>query len=193
VRREHGEARSLLDVACGAGLFLAAVREKAKGKGELVGVDFSKRALELARLECPEARLFQAPAEALPFVDEQFDCITCLGSLEHFLEPGKALSEMKRAAAPGARFFFLVPNIFFWKDILRVLFKGERDPRDQSYERFLSVGEWRQLLESSGFRILRVIKYNGIAHQPWKQRLKDLLIPLRFSYHFFFICELSEP
>lgn len=188
VRREKPDFQSLLDLACGGGYFLRAVASECSGALSLTGMDISSKALEIAKKEAPGARFLNGVAEALPFERESFDVITCLGSLEHFLDIPGALHEIKRVAKKNARIFILVPNIFWYKDLLAVLFTGDRKSRNQTQERFASLGEWKDILEGGGLKVLKICKYNGIAKAPAKQWVKDAVIPLRFSYHFLFIC-----
>ena len=191
VFKNKPEAVSLLDIACGAGYFLKNLKEKFGSACSLNGIDFSSKALELAKNECPGASLYQGPAEDLPFEKEAFDAVTCLGSLEQFFNAEGALNEMKRVSKPGARVFILVPNIFWYKDFLSVLFTGTRKTRNQSHETFLSLGEWKDVLVKGGVKVVKTEKYNGIAKAKWKQTIKDLVIPTRFSYHFLFVCTVD--
>ncbi len=187
--------RSVLDIACGGGYFLREVGKTAQRNGNtvtLTGVDLSDVALKLAGKEVPQAALSIAVAENLPFQPGTFDAVSCLGSLEHFLDIPRALGEMQRVAKPDGILFILVPNIFWYKDILSVLIKGEREDRNQTHEKFASLGEWKKLLEAQGLEVIAADKYNGIARSAWKQRLKDTLIPLRFSYHFLFTCKKTN-
>lgn len=186
--KEKPDLTSLLDLACGGGFFLREVKKLA-GSASLCGTDISNEALELARRETPGAKLVLGVGEALPFQENSFDAISCLGSLEHFLDIPRAIGEMKRIARPGAVFFILLPNLFWYKDLLSVWLTGSRKDRNQTHERFESLGEWKELLGGAGLRVMKTIKYNGIARRPLKQWFKDLLIPLRFSYHFLFICQ----
>lgn len=186
------KARKVLDVACGAGYFLREIGREGGSETELYGIDFSKTALDLARNEVPNAVLKQSPAESLPFNDGNFDAITCLGSLEHFMDIGKAISEMKRVANDSAVILILVPNIFWYKDLLSVLFTGNRKDRNQIHEHFASLGEWKESFKKMGLEVAKTKKYNGIAKSSFKQWIKDLVIPLRFSYHFIFICRKSR-
>ena len=66
-----------------------------------------------AGLRCPMRSFIVGPAEKLPFADGQFDFVSCLGALEHFLDPTRALREMVRVATPDAEFLLLVPNADF--------------------------------------------------------------------------------
>jgi SAM-dependent methyltransferase len=109
----------------------------------LAGVEVNAASLAVARRNLPEAELHHAGAEALPFPDASFDCVTCIEVLEHVPEADRkaALAEMSRVLRPGARlilrtphagaFAFLDPNNFrfrFPKLYRRVVDRGLRDP-----------------------------------------------------------------
>ena len=180
---------SVIDIACGGGYFFKQLNPLARPGTRMVGIDISSEALKLAQVECPQAEYLLSEAEHIAFPDETFDAVTCLGSLEHFLDIGKAIDEMKRLLRPRGVILILVPNIFWYKDILSVAFTGQRKVRNQTNERFASLGEWTEIFEDLGLKVSTVKKYNGIAVNPLKQQVKDLVIPVRFSYHFLFICK----
>ncbi len=188
VQEEKSLTGRVLDIACGGGYFLAEMQKLGSKGSRFVGMDFSRSALQLAEKECPEANYVLGVGEKLPFRGGSFEAISCLGSLEHFFDIPQGLREMQRVARKDARFFILVPNLFWYKDILSVLLRGERKERNQSQEMFATLGEWKRTIASSGLRIVKTLKYNGIAKRQTKQWLKNLLIPLRFSYHFLFVC-----
>lgn len=187
LRKNAPEAGSILDVACGGGYFLREIGRVYGPSVKLSGIDISNEALSIARKECPTATYQNSAAETMPFADATFDAITCLGSLEHFLNIEQALAEFKRVLKPGGMVLAMVPNIMWYQDILAVLFTKNRKSRNQTHELFASHGEWKEMLEKAGFTVTRSLKYNGIAKSSWKQFLKDLLIPERFSYHFIYL------
>lgn len=189
LKRAKADAPEILDIACGAGYFLRELKRLSSGMAKLTGIDISSEALRLAEQECLSATLLKGVAESLPTGNSIYDAVTCLGSLEHFMDIPGAVKEMKRVSKPGAIYYILVPNIFWYKDILSVLFSEGRITRNQTHERYLSLGEWKQILTGAGLKISEVLKYNGIAKSQLKQAIKDIAIPLRFSYHFLFICE----
>ncbi|WP_435875383.1 class I SAM-dependent methyltransferase [Nonomuraea dietziae] len=107
--------RRILDVGCGAGPLLAALREK----GAIVtGVDPSVKMLDLARQRLGEgAALHQAGlgGAPLPFPDGAFDdAIVCL--VLHYLEDWKApLADLRRVLAPGGRLIVAVNHPLVYK------------------------------------------------------------------------------
>jgi SAM-dependent methyltransferase len=71
----------VLDVACGTGRVTALlVRE---GFAEVVGSDVSNAMMTVAKRQLPHVEFFQGDATRLPFDDNSFDAVTCIGLLMH--------------------------------------------------------------------------------------------------------------
>lgn len=87
------DAKSLLDVGCGNGLFLQRVRALRPDIAVLHGVDRSGAALE--RVCVPST---QASVDSIPLQDQGFDCVTCLEVVEHL-----PVAVYRRALAELAR------------------------------------------------------------------------------------------
>jgi ubiquinone/menaquinone biosynthesis C-methylase UbiE len=160
--------KKLLDIACGGGFFL----RKAEKFAECFGVDFSSEALTQAKKNC-NANLILASASSLPFKDNSFDFISCLGSLEHFIEMEKALNEMQRVLKNKGKANFYVPNSNF------ILFKLNKATYYQPNERLASLKEWKKVIEKH-FLINQVFKH---TNNPLGK-----LIPKNLTYSFSFIC-----
>jgi SAM-dependent methyltransferase len=108
LRRHFPALGSLLDVGCGNGFALAAIRE-AFPDARLVGVDFVEEALETARTRVPDAELHRLDVLELPFEDE-FDVVSALDVLEHLDDDEAALRRMRVALRPGGGALVLVPQ-----------------------------------------------------------------------------------
>jgi ubiquinone/menaquinone biosynthesis C-methylase UbiE len=50
-----------------------------------------------------------ASADAMPFADEEFDCVICTEMLEHCPDPLSVLNEVRRVLKPGGRAFITTP------------------------------------------------------------------------------------
>ena len=89
------EFASALDVGCNEGYFMAAIAQ-ARG-AEVWGVDLSDRAVAVAasRYGLPTAA---AQATALPFADGAFDLVYSTEVIEHVLNPGAMLAELRRVS-----------------------------------------------------------------------------------------------
>ncbi|MFO0574806.1 MAG: methyltransferase domain-containing protein [Polyangia bacterium] len=97
----------VLEVGCGAGNILEQIGPGA----ELHGVDLSPFLLEkAARRLGPRAVLQQGFAEKLPYADASFDRVYCSEVLEHVLDPGAVLAELRRVVKPGGRVVVSFPN-----------------------------------------------------------------------------------
>lgn len=187
----------LLDVSCGTGFLLKAA--EARGL-RATGVDLSDEAVRVARRTAPGAALTVASGEALCLRPSTFDFVTCLGSLEHFLDMDRGLEEFRRVARPGATLCIMVPNRNFlaWK------FGGRVGTAQQDInEQLLSLEQWRAVFHAHGLRELRVLA------DPWQAvrlamgkgmrgvlgRLIGVLwglIPLRYEYQFIFLLQAGE-
>jgi SAM-dependent methyltransferase len=155
----------LLDVACGPGLLLCAAVERGL---TAAGVDLSTEAVSLAHELLPAADVRQGNAEQLPFADASFDGVTCLGSIERFLDREAALREMLRVGKPGARFCFLVrnANTFVWRFWRQGL--GRREV--QGHQDARTIVQWRELFAHVGFEVERVLP-DQWPRQRWRQLL----------------------
>jgi SAM-dependent methyltransferase len=147
-RTEH----TLLDVACGAGMLLQAASGCMR---HLHGTDISEVAVALAKRNVPGASIALANAERLPYRNETFDLVTCLGSLERMLNASKALEEIRRVGKRNARYCFLVRNssTFSWKVLGRI----QQRQLAASHAGADSLSNWTSRFERSGFRILDVL------------------------------------
>lgn len=88
---------SVLDVGCGAGDTLAYLGSRV-GLDRLAGIDADPRAVAAARGRVPGAQVQTGEACALPFRDDAFDLVVCLGLLEHLANPSAALAELTRVS-----------------------------------------------------------------------------------------------
>jgi SAM-dependent methyltransferase len=93
----------LLDVACGPGQVAAAAQ--ALG-ADVIGVDFSRAMIGLARRRHPGLVFRQGDAEALPFGRGQFDVVAMNFGVLHLADPARAFAEARRVLRPGGRFGF---------------------------------------------------------------------------------------
>jgi SAM-dependent methyltransferase len=185
----------LLDIGCGTGfLLLAAVQRRLK----TWGIDISEEAVKVAHRVSPESEISVGKGERLEFPDAKFDYVVCLGSLEHFLDMGKAIAEMKRVAKPEARFCILVPNseFLYWK------VSGKKGTEQQDInEHLFTLREWRDFFTRNGLETIRLYqdRWPMNKHRPFASanplkiikaltvRLVWSLLPLPYAYQFVFV------
>ena len=198
-RFEPWSGRRTLDVACGLGSWLQAIA----ARGAIIaGIDISQVALDVCRSALPEAEIYCGPAEHLPFADRQFDFISCLGALEHFLDPEASLQEMIRVAKPDAYFLLLVPNADFLPSRLG-LYSGTLQASVKEEAR--SLVEWQQLFQSAGLRVqarwrdLHILSPGWIfrgRYYGWPLRAVQALVlpfwPLSWQYQVYYLCVFNK-
>ncbi len=89
----------VLDLGCGAGVFLRLVADRG---AHPFGLDASPALLELARTRVPEADLRSGDLEFLPYDDDSFDLVAGFNSFFFASDMVAALREAGRVAKPGA-------------------------------------------------------------------------------------------
>jgi len=99
------DCNKVLDVGCGDGLLL-------KLLPQAVGLDVSKKALEIARKRGIKNEIVVADARKMPFKDNEFDGVAVLDVIEHLYpeDTDKVLSEIKRVAKPKAKIVLITPR-----------------------------------------------------------------------------------
>jgi 2-polyprenyl-6-hydroxyphenyl methylase/3-demethylubiquinone-9 3-methyltransferase len=152
-----GSDRRLLDVGCGGGYLC----EDFVTLGfEVTGVDASRNTLEAARAHAAQNGLQinykDARAEALPFDDASFDCVSCCDVLEHVNNVGLTISEIARVLKPGGLFFYDTINRTFisWLTVIKMAQDWKRTaweaPNTHEWRRFVKPSELEALMNTNG-------------------------------------------
>jgi demethylmenaquinone methyltransferase/2-methoxy-6-polyprenyl-1,4-benzoquinol methylase len=98
-----------LDVATGTGDLALELAARVAPGGEVIGVDFAERMLDLARAKAADAhpavpvRFETGNALALAFGDDEFDAATVGFGARNFSDLDRGLAEMARVVRPGGR------------------------------------------------------------------------------------------
>ncbi|HEY9619619.1 MAG TPA: class I SAM-dependent methyltransferase [Crinalium sp.] len=107
---------NVLDLGCGTGRLLnrlAAHFPELRG----TGFDFSAEMLRQAR-RCnrfhPRLIFVPGTADALPFVDDQFDAVFSSISFLHYPHPQQVFAEVSRVLKPGGCFYWVDPIVSQW-------------------------------------------------------------------------------
>lgn len=119
---ERWGKRDVLDVGCGAGLDLVRL---ARAGAKAAGIDLSAGSLALASrylaVENVSALLAQADAARLPFRDESFDLVLCLGVLPFAPDPSGIVAEIKRVLRQDGLAILVAYNRSSFMGILRAV------------------------------------------------------------------------
>jgi 2-polyprenyl-6-hydroxyphenyl methylase/3-demethylubiquinone-9 3-methyltransferase len=158
-----GEVRpgeQVLDLGCGAGRFVAALRDAG---AEPVGVELAEAALAVARRTAPGADLrLVEPDGSLPLAHRSVDLVWCSEVLEHVADVSHLLLEVRRVLRPGGRLLATVP--FHGRAqaalVALVRFDAHFDPLGQ-HLRFFTRTSLTATLEDAGFEDVDVRPWGG--------------------------------
>ncbi len=100
----------LLDIACGVGYGTSLLLQKRNDITEAVGVDISVEAIEYAKRNYQDKRIFFQVKDALTFEDKKgFDSIVCIETLEHIYNPDGLIERLLQMLLPNGVFIASVP------------------------------------------------------------------------------------
>jgi len=94
-----GRGTQVLDVGCGAGLFLRLAADRG---ASAAGLDATAELLEIAHERTPSAELHRGDIEELPFETERFDLVTGFNSFQFAAQPVNALRDAARVVHDAA-------------------------------------------------------------------------------------------
>ena len=108
LRLALGEGDVVLDLACGHGNFTVELARRVGPRGLVLGVDIARAMLARAAAHVERARLanvllVRGDALALPIAGASLTKLNCSGGLHQLPDLARALAELARVAAPGAR------------------------------------------------------------------------------------------
>jgi SAM-dependent methyltransferase len=152
VRRFYAHATSALEIGCGTGYTLSALRSALPGAA-LIGTELFEEGLVVSRQRWPNIRLTQADARALPF-GREFDLVAAFDVLEHIDDDARALTELRRVVRPGGGVIVTVPqHQWLWSDA----------DDYAHHQRRYSRPELISGMETAGFRVRMVTSFVTLA------------------------------
>lgn len=157
---------AIVDLATGTG-DLALTLEKAVPHSEIIGADFSKEMLAVAKAKGVR-RTIVADALALPFAERSFDCVTIAFGLRNIKDWSVALREMNRILVGNGHLLvmeFSLPSMSILRSVFRFYLhrvlpifgafltkkKTAYDYLGESIEKFPGGDALLRLIEASGF------------------------------------------
>ena len=158
--REARAGERVLDLGCGAGRFLAALR--AAG-ADPVGVELAAAAAERARANVPGADVrVVEPDGSLPLSHGEVDLVWCSEVLEHVPDTAHMLVEARRVLRRGGRLLVTVPfhGRLQAAAIALTRFDAHFDPLGQ-HLRFYTRGSLARTLDACGFAPVTVWSLGG--------------------------------
>jgi len=143
--------RRVLELGCGPGRYVAFL---ARLGCRVVGADPVRyETWELIGRQVDVEFMDGVIAEQLPYPDQSFDGVACLGAFLYFSNPDNALAEMRRVLTPGGKLMMRTVN----SGNCFERFTGRKiDPASKNT---YTIGELDGLLTSAGYRVLEKFSY----------------------------------
>jgi SAM-dependent methyltransferase len=170
LRKYAPDAKSLLEVGCGTGVVLQAVRQSAP-RMRLCGSEIFADGLPFAAQRLPGTELIQMDARNLPF-ESEFDAVGMFDVLEHIEEDTVVLREVWRSVKPGGTVFITVPqHPTLWSAV---------DEHSYHKRRYVAA-DLKAKLTGTGFEVLRLTSFISLllpvlilSRLQYRQGLKQL-------------------
>ena len=157
----------LLDVGCACGFLLVAAR--ARGF-DVHGVEPSAWATAYARRQF-DLSVWQGALEDAPFEPESFDVVVLADTIEHLIDPRRAMRTVHRLLVPGGRALILTPDL--GSAAARIAGAHWWGLLDDHYHYF-DRRTLPRLLESEGFTVERLVALGrAFALSHWVYKLSQ--------------------
>lgn len=172
--REAGVRGRVLDLGCGPGLNVAALREAGF---EAFGVDYSQSGIRIA-LEGVGGNFLNLDAHHLAFRDGVFGGLVITHAIGHVARPEQVLAEARRVLAPGGAMVVTTPNRRY-VEVYRVFNERGLIPyrRDTTVLRYYDLDELVAALAAAGFSVKSAAPFGDLPVLEERLREMDLLPP----------------
>jgi SAM-dependent methyltransferase len=202
-------AHSVLDVGCGSGSVLAALRSPSR---RLCGVEMSPDAARSLQALGIEGYAVDLETDRLPFNDAEFDVVLCYDVLEHVFAPSRLLQEIRRVLRPDGTALLCVPNTLNLFNRLVFLAGEYVDVMDISHRsqdlfsnhiRLFSKGLFERFLAANEFSVVERHYYFPARFSDSRFKLPSWLaravtaprlhqrLPSAFALGFLYACHLQ--
>jgi len=202
LRADDLAGRRILEIGCGRGELVRHLLGEAIGPRHLVAADFAQSAVQFGRQRTQDAQgglvsWAVGSIQNIPVADATFDTVISCETIEHVVEPLKALREIQRVLCRGGRLLLTTPNYLgpmgLYRGYLRV--RGRRYTEGgQPICHLTSIPRTLVWLRRAGLTVRAV---DAVGHYlPWPGRpplvspVLDSIRPLRwFALHSLVIAE----
>ncbi|MEK7124168.1 MAG: glycosyltransferase [Patescibacteria group bacterium] len=135
----------LLDAGCGPGF---ALNELSRHGFKAYGIDFSRKMIDFAKSRHQDINFQRSSVYNMPFENEMFDMVICLGVFQTITDHQKALSEMSRVLKRG--------GILIVRTLNKLSFSYFQTKKDNPYYFFYNPFAFKKEMEKKGLKVLSI-------------------------------------
>jgi O-antigen biosynthesis protein len=187
-----GAGKRVLEVGCSTGYMSLLMKER---NCVVTGIEVDAEAARCAANYCEEVHVLDLNSSEwiTRFSGSRFETVLLGDVLEHLVDPGRVLAQIREVLTPDGSLVISLPNIVHWETRAKILL-GRFNYQscgtlDHTHLRFFTLETARELIESAGCRIVRFHPAVGgrmTTHLRgiWQMLAKSL--PGLFAYQFLF-------
>lgn len=180
----------VLDVACGTGAVSAAVARYLDSRGTLVGLDFARGALKIARSHVPSGNFVEMDAEHIG-LQGKFDRVLCQYALMFFTDPSRVLGQLRSLMKDGGMMAVAVhgtaAGVPYFSTIMEPVLSRMPEIRPEgtpTVHRFGNPAELEKALASAGFGSISIRKFTfsyeaGTFDEYWSDYMSSTAAAIR--------------
>ena len=156
------EAKTILDIGCGAGAFSAGLKADRRAAGrelEVWGVEMNVDAAGRAGQVLDKVLVGEFSAVLADLPGGRFDCIVLNDVIEHVAEPADLLKSLRPLLASSGRLVASIPNVRYFFNVVDLVWHGRWDYVDEgildrTHLRFFTRSSIVKLLAECGFQVM---------------------------------------
>ena len=144
------QPETVADISCGTGYGIVELKRAAK---TIIGIDNSLDALEMAskRIEDPSVRFLQKDLDNDDLMPDikvgSVDAVVSFETIEHLIDPSKAISQFSQILRPNGLLICSVPNVLSESRTSACL------PRNRCHKQLFNFGSLRKMVQSHGMQV----------------------------------------
>jgi SAM-dependent methyltransferase len=147
---QPGPGRSVLDLGCATGSFLA---EAGRRGATAYGIDLNPEAIDRARERAPAAKLHVGVAADVPWPEVEFDAVVMIDFIEHVRDPDAELSVVRDITRSGSRLVISTPRV---DSLMRSIARKHWPQYREEHLTYFSRAGMGALLRRAGFSIVDI-------------------------------------
>lgn len=167
----------LVDASCGQGQLVDLAQKRG---AKAIGFDLSFEGVRKGVTRNPASGWFVADGEKCCLPNHVADFVMSIGSLEHYQDIEKGISEIARIVKNDGIVCILLPNSFsLFGNIRYVIGNGDVFDDGQPLQRYNTYRGWKSLLERNGLVVLKTIKFETTPLKTLEDLMWFLIHPLK--------------